>query len=127
MKSERVAVGEVDARVSTINELKLKLNPGGTTPFGGKKSRFRSTPASKNSPAWTKLAAFPLAEDLNGQATAGACPDAPSRAVVFTIAVPMLEAIVVPTAGSPLFQVKEVIVADPLPKSATSRRSPFTC
>src|SRR5207247_10624174 len=47
MKSERVEVDEVDDRVSTTNELKLK----GPTWFG--KRLFRSTPASKNSPAWT--------------------------------------------------------------------------
>ena len=108
IKSERVEFGEVDARDSTTNELKLKFVwPG--------KSRFRSTPASKNSPDCTKLAAVPLAEDLYGQGTGGACPVAPSSAVVFVTAVPMVELSVVPVAGiAPLFQVKDVIVAAPL-------------
>src|SRR5881296_1172421 len=99
MKSESVAVELVDARVSTTNELKLKL-----AWFGN--SSLRSTPASKNSPACAKLAAAPLAEDLNGQGSAGACPAAPSRAVVFTSAVPIEGVSIVPVVGIvPLFQV----------------------
>ena len=110
MKSERVAVGEVDDRVSATNELKLKLGQV----VLGQKSWFRSTPASKNSAAWAK----PLVEDLYGQGKV--------IAAEFTTAVPLVESRTVPVAGSPLFQVKEVIVADPLLRLATSRRSPFT-
>ena len=81
-----------------MNVPKLKL-----VRFG--KSKFRSTPASKNSPTWTYWEAVPLAVDVNGQGTAGGCPLTPSRGTVFTIAVPMLEASVVPVAKNPLFQV----------------------
>src|SRR5690242_19400695 len=113
-KSERIAVGLCDERVSAIKVEKQPWRP----------SAVRSTPSSRNSPA---AGIFEPLLFVYDQGT-GIDPEFTIAKVLPPIGLPLLMATSLPVASSPChWKTLMLEVEPPTVKSLTRRMSPFSC